>query len=464
MNTPVCDFIEKYVSLDMARFHMPGHKGVPSLGCEPWDITEVKGADALYEADGILAESERNAASLFGTAATFYSTEGSSHCIRAMLYLLSLVRKGPRLRIAAARNAHKAFVFGAALADADVTWIFGEDDRTGAPWTCRITAERLDALLSEDRPDAVFLTSPDYLGHLQDIRAISAVCRRHGVLLAVDNAHGAYLRFLPGSAHPLDLGADICCDSAHKTLPVLTGGAYLHIGKQAPPRFAAQAKQALALSGSTSPSYLTLASLDRCNRYLAEDGPALIGACAASVRCVRTRLRAMGYRVWPSDPLRITLRMPGYGHTAADALRAFGIECEYADRDFLVLMLSPANVPEDTEKLCRALRALKGSWPAADGDGRDVPADGPDGAEAAPGNAEAGPEDRRTEDADMKPSDAPRPVMRIRDAVFSPSVRIPVREAIGRVAASPEAACPPAVPIGLPGERLDEGLVRRLLA
>ena len=102
---------------------------------------------------------------------------------------------------------------------------------------------------------------------------MAQVCHQHGTLLLVDNAHGLILRFLQSSLHPLDLGADLCCDSAHKTLPVLTGGAYLHLSPTAPAQLAPLAKSALGLFGSTSPSYLTLASLDLCNRYLAEGYP-----------------------------------------------------------------------------------------------------------------------------------------------------------------------------------------------
>ena len=84
MDTPIFDFLQRYDNDHMARFHMPGHKGAVFLGCEHLDITEVKGADALYEADGIIAESEGHAAALFGSQRTCYSTEGSSQCIRAM--------------------------------------------------------------------------------------------------------------------------------------------------------------------------------------------------------------------------------------------------------------------------------------------------------------------------------------------------------------------------------------------
>lgn len=94
MTTPIVDFVRQYAQSGTSRLHMPGHKGQPFLGCEAWDITEIKGADELYEAEGIIARSEANATALFGTARTYYSTEGSSQCIRAMLALA--LRRAPK--------------------------------------------------------------------------------------------------------------------------------------------------------------------------------------------------------------------------------------------------------------------------------------------------------------------------------------------------------------------------------
>ena len=127
MNTPVADFVRAYAQSGTVRLHMPGHKGVPFVGCEPYDITEIAGADALYEADGILRESEENASRLFGSAATLYSTEGSSQCIRAMVWLAAgraVSPKKTRPWFLAARNAHRAFLYALALADADVEWLW----------------------------------------------------------------------------------------------------------------------------------------------------------------------------------------------------------------------------------------------------------------------------------------------------------------------------------------------------
>ena len=159
-------------------------------------------------------------------------------------------------------------------------------------------------------PAAVYLTSPDYLGGMADISALAEVCRKHSTLLAVDNAHGAYLRFLEPSCHPLDLGADLCCDSAHKTLPVLTGGAYLHISRAAPASLRESAKTAMAMFGSTSPSYLTLASLDLCNRYLADGYRDRLREMCGRLEEVRKALTAAGWQVEPSDPLRLTVKAP----------------------------------------------------------------------------------------------------------------------------------------------------------
>ncbi len=426
MDTPIVDFIRAYEKSGTTRFHMPGHKGRPLLGMESCDLTEIHGADSLYEADGIIAESESGATSLFGSSRTLYSTEGSSQCIRAMLHLALSCRTPQASRtIVAARNVHKAFVYAAALLDFDVHWLWPQ--ASGSICSCPITAQALEQALSSlsAPPAAVYITSPDYLGHIADVRALSQVCRKHSTLLLVDNAHGAYLHFLNPSMHPLDLGADMCCDSAHKTLPVLTGGAYLHIGRHMPPAFSEKAKQALALFGSTSPSYLTLASLDACNAYLTDGYAARLAACIARVRGTKETLAQMGWQIMPSDPLRITLRA---GEGLADHLREHGIECEFADRDFLVLMVTPENSEEDFSRLTAALSALK-------------PSPMPDLSLALC---------------------RPDQVMTIRKALFAPSETTSIPSSIGRICSVPLVSCPPAIPIVISGERISQEAVSLL--
>ena len=333
MDTPILEFLKGYEREGMSRFHMPGHKGLGPLGCEDWDITEVKGADVLYEAEGVIARSEENAARLFGSGRTLYSTEGSSQCIRAMLTLALLNRPAGRAPVVlAARNVHKSFLYAAALLDLEVEWLWPEGARRSL-CSCPVTPEGLEKALSamEAPPMAVYLTSPDYLGAMADVRALAEICHRRDTLLLVDNAHGSYLHFLEEPCHPLDLGADLCCDSAHKTLPVLTGGAYLHIARTAPKAALEQAKQALALFGSTSPSYLLLASLDGCNGWLAGEGPERIRAVAAALTTLKAHLTRQGWTLWGQEPLKLTVDAAASGWSGeelADLLRVGGVEPE----------------------------------------------------------------------------------------------------------------------------------------
>lgn len=433
MDTPIYDFVRQYALRRGIRAHMPGHKGRGPLGCEGLDITEIAGADSLYEARGIIARSEENASALFGTAATFYSTEGSSQCIRAMVYLalLHAPKTGRRPVIVAQRNAHKAFVMAAALLDLDIVWLWPEED----PFclcSCPVSAGRLRETLRRlpRRPAAVYVTSPDYLGGMLDIASLAETAHGFGVPLLVDNAHGAYLHFLDPSAHPMDLGADVCCDSAHKTLPVLTGGAYLHIAKSAPADFAPNARRAMALFGSTSPSYLILQSLDLVNGVLSGDFQDRLKQCVKRVDTLKEVLCSRGWKVERSDPLKLTLATAQSGRNGpelADQLRQNGIECEYADPDFLVLMLSPENPQADYSRISRALET---------------------GGAASPLPRPA---------LHLTPPEAQRTV---REAVLAPWETVPAKTAAGRILAAPTVSCPPAVPVLVSGEVIRDDAVR----
>ena len=409
---------------------MPGHKGTSFLGMEHLDITEIDGADSLYEAGGIIARSEVNASQLFGCK-TLYSTEGSSQCIRAMLYLVQLYAKrmGKSTKIAAGRNAHKTFLTAAALLDLEVDWLY---PNTNAGYlSCDLTAKDIADYLGRvsEKPAAVYLTDPDYLGNLVDIAAISEVCHLYGVLLVVDNAHGAYLKFLPESMHPIDRGADFCCDSAHKTLPVLTGGAYLHISEQFPTDIAQQAKQALSIFGSTSPSYLILQSLDRANLYLESYG-SILAAFLEPVAALKRKLEDFGYRLYGKEPLKLTLRAKSHGYPGmelAALLTKKGIVPEFADGDYLTLMLTPEIGREGLKRLETALLAIPPKSPIA----------------------EVAPVFRGCKRA-----------MSIREAMLSGSETVPVSESEGRILAVPTVGCPPAVPIVVCGERIDSHAIR----
>lgn len=414
MNTPIVDFVKKYNDSSVSRLHMPGHKGACVLGFEQFDITEIKGADSLFEAEGIIAESEKNASRLFGTKRTLYSTEGSTLCIKTMLALVK--NRGVSDKILASRNSHKALVYGCAQLDIDIDWLFDEND-TFSLCRCEISPESLRKKLCEyeELPCAVYVTSPDYLGNMLDISSLAEVAHSFGVPLLVDNAHGAYLHFLKEKIHPIDLGADMCCDSAHKTLPVLTGGAYLHINND---EFCEKAKNMMSVFASTSPSYLILQSLDFANRILADD-------FCEKLNCVIVKIENLKHdidNVLLTEPLKLTVR-----GALGDKMREQNIECEYQDPDFTVLMFSPYNTDLDFDRVKSFFKTCKFEI---------------------------------TENNLKMP--IPEKRMSVREAVFADFESIPVNEAVGRICAAPTVGCPPAVPVVVSGEIISETAVKVL--
>lgn len=434
METPVYDFVTEYCNQEMSRLHMPGHKGRGFLGCEPRDITEISGADVLHQAEGILKESQDNASKLFHSGRTLYSTEGSSLCIKAMLMaLLQGSADTDRPYILAARNVHRAMIDACALLDLDI--VFLSDPKSGHLCSAMPDTTQLSRILEQtaQMPLGLYLTSPDYLGGMTDIQGLAVICEEYGIPLVVDNAHGAYLGFLDPSLHPIHLGAAMCCDSAHKTLPVLTGGAYLHIASPWQDRYAEYASRAMAVFGSTSPSYLVLQSLDLCNRYLADHYQERLHAAVCQVNGIRESLRQFGIPLLETEPLKIVVHAAAAGYDGmetAGEMRHYGMECEYADPEYVVLMYTA----ENTEKDNRRIR----QW----------------GAETML---------RNRRDPVICPQLSFGTVERacsIREAVFGSQERIPVKEAVGRICASECVACPPAIPIAVSGERITPEMVQ----
>lgn len=421
MDSPIAEFISNYCHSSPVRLHMPGHKGMPLMGVEHMDITEIPGADSLYQAEGIIRSSEENASQLFGCP-TYYSTEGSSQCIRAMLHLIQL-HGGAHTRIIAARNVHKSFLNGVALLDIPVQWVYPSEQ--GSYLSCALDYEVLEELLVREKPTAFYVTSPDYLGNMADIPRLAQICHRNGVLLVVDNAHGAYLRFVTPSLHPMSLGADLCCASAHKTLPVLTGGAYLHISENAPGILRNQVRNALALFGSTSPSYLILQSLDLANAYLLGGYRYRLKETMRRVQEMKQRLADYGYGLIGDEPVKITLCPKPLGYTGQELdhlLREQSIYCEYADPDYVVLMVSPELGSTQLKMVEEFLLSIPPLEPLTD------------------------------QPPPVHPCEAE---MSIREAILSPSHSIPADHALGMILAAPSVGCPPAVPIVICGERID---------
>lgn len=426
MKTPIVSFLKSYQEKSPVRMHMPGHKGAGILGFEGMDLTEIYGADELFAAEGIIKESEQNASSLFGCP-TYYSTQGSTLCIQTMCTILcqDAKSKGKTPKILAGRNAHRSFIHAAALLDFEIEWLYGNSDYL----SCKIHAEDLEKAIIESYPTAVYLTNPDYLGNLLDIKSLASVCKKHNVLLAIDNAHGAYLRFLEPSLHPIDLGADLCCDSAHKTLPVLTGGAYLHLSESLNQVWKNNVKHFMEYFSSTSPSYLIMASLDAANEVLDTTFRNSLSECIQRVDGLKNTLTQHGYTILFGEPMKITISTKEFGYTGneiANLLMECDIYPEFYDSDYIVLMPSPYNTKDDLKRLETCLCGI----------------------------------DRKPILINKPPKlEQSKKAMNVRQALFSSSITLDVSKSLGQVCSSVTVSCPPAILPVIPGEVISESSI-----
>lgn len=426
MKTPIVNFLKSYQEKSPVRMHMPGHKGAGILGFEGMDLTEIYGADELFAAEGIIKESEQNASSLFGCP-TYYSTQGSTLCIQTMCTILcqDAKSKGKKPKILAGRNAHRSFIHAAALLDFEIEWLYGNSDYL----SCAISTETLEKEILENNPTAVYLTNPDYLGNLLDIKSLASICKKHDVLLAIDNAHGAYLRFLEPSLHPIDLGADLCCDSAHKTLPVLTGGAYLHLSDSLNQVWKNDVKHFMEYFSSTSPSYLIMASLDAANEVLDTTFRNSLFECIQRVDVLKNALIQHGYTILSGEPMKITISTKEFGYTGneiANLLMECDIYPEFYDSDYIVLMPSPYNTKDDLKRLETCLCKIE----------------------------------RKSVVFNSFPKlERARKVMNVRQALFAPSMTLNISKSLGQVCSSVSVSCPPAIFPVIPGEVISESSV-----
>lgn len=433
-NTPLKRALDEYIRQDYARLHMPGHKGAsisPFGELMAYDVTEVEGTDSLFEDDGPLKELEEIFTRLYDTKGTVMSAGGSTLCIQTMLRMVAK-KEG---RILAGRNIHAAAVNAMALLGLEPVWVYPnrkqEERLIGeiSPDEIRSVLEKEKQAGTLDSLCAIYVTSPDYFGVMSDIRSIAQIAHEYGLPLLVDNAHGAHLHFLKEEYHPMQLGADLCCDSLHKTMPALTGAALLHTSDT---KYYPQMKGAMTVFGSTSPNYLIMLSMDSTAAFLMQDGAERIQQTVTRCEELRQKAREKGF-VLPQhcDPMRLTLPLAGTGWDAQifrKLLRKHKIMEEYLSDSGCVLLFSPFNREEDfkrTEALLDEVLIQKQPFTAFP----------------------------------IVPSEK---VMSLREAFLSPKESVPVEKAEGRIAAQVKITCPPGIPLVMPGERLHKEIIKIL--
>lgn len=371
-NAPLYNTLKEYYAKGTYPFHMPGHKlgrGLPEefqRSLASIDITEIPGMDNLHHPTGVIKQAQDLASEAFGSERTFFLVNGSTCGIYAMI--ASICKPGDSLIVA--RDCHKSVIEGMLLAGVRPVYIMPEfDSRFGI--ATAITAEYLEkTLLSNPNVAGVLLTRPNYYGICCDVEKIAAIVHSHNKILAVDEAHGPHFRFY--SALPIcamDAGADICVQSAHKTLPALTQGAYLHLRLK---RIDAERLEYyLSVHQTSSPSYVLMASLDIARDIMQKEGSLLLKRLVDSIDQSKADfLRKESFTFiddntvtqFRTDPTRIAINTENAGITGYEAeiilRRSYNLQVEMSDLFNIVCIASIADTPETISYLFDCLERL----------------------------------------------------------------------------------------------------------
>ena len=484
--------LTEYAGSDAYPFHMPGHKrreipdGIPGGFPDPYgiDITEINGFDNLHHAEGILKDAMDEAAAIYGTDRSWYLVNGSTCGILSAVF--ATTENGGK--ILTARNCHKAVYHAICLNRLEAEYLYPEEI-TEFGINGGIRAEDVRKALEKDamrcagnsgdvrgkitKIQVVLITSPTYEGVVSDIRAIADAAHEYGIPLIVDEAHGAHLEYadqchsFPKSA--LEYGADIVIQSLHKTLPCFTQTAILHVkGKLVDQD---RISRYLSMFQTSSPSYLFMAGMERCIRYM--DGDGRNEMIRYEKRLERFMERMEGLQVlevldWEIcrkyrtvagwDPSKIvvsTMRAEDFhGEELAETLRRkYHLEMEMTAPEYVIAMTSLMDTEEGFERLGTALLEIDGALRHC------VESEQQKEKGESKGK-------KRCETPEATESKVSHPIRRmlICEAMDADTERTALQDTVGKVSAEFVYLYPPGIPIIAPGEVFTDVIVEKIVA
>jgi len=447
-SAPLLDAYLSYFESERTAFTIPGHKQKAhrldeGLGAVVDSDTPLYGGlDEIKLTQGTLKKAEALAAALWGADYARFSTGGSTHANQAII--LALGKPGDK--IAVTRTAHRSVLSALVLTGLEPIWLTPEiDDATGVP--IGIPVSELERVLDQ-KPIALLLTEPGYLGTLSDLPALISKAHANSIPVIIDAAWGGHFGFnsqLP--KHVLQLGADALITSVHKALPGYSASALL-LAQGNLLNFA-RIEQSFETTHTTSPAGAPLASIDGTRALLAERGDQLTGDLVCLVDSFKAAVQAnfdlpifLNTSDFPDgrfDPVKIVLKANALGLSGVDVekeLQKANIRVEMADRDTIVFLATLADKADDFMVLQQALipilKKLQGS--------------------------------ARASTTSLSWSVVPTVAISIRDAYFADTEYVEAKDAIGRISADLIAPYPPGVAVVAPGELLTEQIVHGLAA
>ncbi|OCA91626.1 aminotransferase class I/II-fold pyridoxal phosphate-dependent enzyme [Pseudobacillus wudalianchiensis] len=337
-HTPLIHALQQHIKRQPLSFHVPGHKNgvltkewLPAdfRNFLPYDVTEITGLDDLHSPEGCILEAQKLLTDLYNTRKSYFLVNGST--VGNLAMVMSVCEEGDIVFVQ--RNSHKSIFHALKLAKLKPVFLdTAYDSRIQAAGQVSLDTIR-EAYSRFPSAKAVIFTYPTYYGMIGELEEMIRLAKQHGSFVLVDEAHGPHFTLRsPFPKSSLRLGADIVVHSAHKMLPAMTMGSYLHVQSEKVPiaklEFYLQALQ------SSSPSYPIMASLDAARAYLAS----ITEEDQSFMLQMREKLSLQFHKkgigvVFSDDPLKLLLRKPGYsGYELQKRLEEAEIYTEMADQ------------------------------------------------------------------------------------------------------------------------------------